>query len=382
MWRIRKDGGLARADRAAHAAAQPAEVPPSKTKTYTLLGVARGTSPRSGAATLEAPDTTVNSVPDLIRRAAIVVLGTFALVSILAVFCRSPLEEPANALVTPNPAKAPWYFLWLQEIVTDTTFQIGSFTVNGAFLGGVLLPGALILLLTVWPWLDRSPARRGRPLVPAEPQDAERRLPRALRPRRHRPDGRRDVPARPLLALLLAVAAVAGAAGEDLTWKSAPTRPIPKKDRPILAVIGVLLIVSTVLFAWSDRKHDWRYYQFALQAAGRREVRRREGEDVSRPGVAADLGRRTCGRADRCITCHQAVYWKGFETAEEPYRSHPAAPLKNHPIERFGCTVVPRRAGLRGGRRRGARPGRALGGAAPRDRRSARPTRSRRTRRP
>ena len=54
---------------------------------------------------------------------------------------RSPLEEPANALVTPNPAKAPWYFLWLQEIVTDTTFTIGGFTVNGAFLGGVILPG-------------------------------------------------------------------------------------------------------------------------------------------------------------------------------------------------------------------------------------------------
>jgi len=156
MWRIRKDGGLARADRAALLPAA-AEVPPSKSKTYTLLGVARGTSPLVKTTTLEAPDTTVNSVPDLIRRAAIVTLGTIAIVSILAVFLRSPLEEPANALVTPNPAKAPWYFLWLQEIVTDTTFHIGSFTVNGAFLGGVLLPGVLILVLTVWPWLDRSP---------------------------------------------------------------------------------------------------------------------------------------------------------------------------------------------------------------------------------
>ncbi len=157
MWRIRKDGGLARADGAAMLE-NPAEVTPSKTKTYTLLGVARGTSPVIRASTLEAPDTTVNSVPDLIRRAAIAILGTIAIVSILSVFLRSPLEEPANALVTPNPAKAPWYFLWLQEIVTDTTFRIGSLTVNGAFLGGVLLPGALILLLTVWPWLDKSPA--------------------------------------------------------------------------------------------------------------------------------------------------------------------------------------------------------------------------------
>jgi len=86
------------------------------------------------------------------------VLGTFAVISVLASFIRSPLEEAANALVTPNPAKAPWYFLWLQEIVTDTTVTLGSFTINGAFLGGVVLPGLMLALLTAWPWLDRSPA--------------------------------------------------------------------------------------------------------------------------------------------------------------------------------------------------------------------------------
>ena len=69
-------------------------------------------------------------MPDLIRRAAIVVLGTIAMVGVLALFLRSPLEEPAYPMVTPNPAKAPWYFLWLQEIVTDTTVHIGSFTIN------------------------------------------------------------------------------------------------------------------------------------------------------------------------------------------------------------------------------------------------------------
>ncbi len=157
MWRIRKDGGLARADREV---VLPTPVPtaPTPTKTYTLLGVARGTSPAVRTTSLEAPDVTVNSVPDLTRRTLIVVLGTIALVSILAVLMRSPLEEPANALVTPNPAKAPWYFLWLQEIVTDTTVRVGAFTINGAFLGGVILPGLLVALLTLWPWLDRSPA--------------------------------------------------------------------------------------------------------------------------------------------------------------------------------------------------------------------------------
>jgi quinol-cytochrome oxidoreductase complex cytochrome b subunit len=155
VWRIRKDGGLARADRDA-LLEKKAEQPAGSSKTYTLLGIARGTAPTIKTLSLEAPDRTVNAVPDLTRRAAIVVLATIAVVSILSALVRSPLEEAANPLITPNPAKAPWYFLWLQEIVTDTTIHLGSFTVNGAFLGGVLLPGLLISVMTLWPWLDRS----------------------------------------------------------------------------------------------------------------------------------------------------------------------------------------------------------------------------------
>jgi quinol-cytochrome oxidoreductase complex cytochrome b subunit len=167
MWRVRKDGGLARADREtvlSEAAVEPAV----RTKTYTLLGVARGTSPAVRATTLEAKDTTVNAVPDLTRRAAIAILGTIAVISILSALVRSPLEEAANALITPNPAKAPWYFLWLQEIVTDTTVHIGRFTINGAFLGGVILPGLLIGLLTLWPWIDKSPAVAAGAWLPKE----------------------------------------------------------------------------------------------------------------------------------------------------------------------------------------------------------------------
>jgi cytochrome b-561 len=155
MWRVRKDGGLAKADvESAFETSRPSEI--VATKTYTLLGVARGTAPTVTVKSLDNPNATVNAVPDLVRRAAIATLGTIAAVSIMSVFIASPLEEPANALLTPNPAKAPWYFLWLQEIVTDTTIRIGAFTLNGAFVGGVILPGLLVGLMTVWPWLDRS----------------------------------------------------------------------------------------------------------------------------------------------------------------------------------------------------------------------------------
>jgi cytochrome c551/c552 len=44
------------------------------------------------------------------------------------------------------------------------------------------------------------------------------------------------------------------------------------------------------------------------------------------------------GRADRCTTCHQATSWKGFETADNPYKTHPPEILRTHPPETYGCT--------------------------------------------
>ena len=92
----------------------------------------------------------MNAVPDLVRRAAVAVLGTFAVISVLASFIRSPLEEAANALVTPNPAKAPWYFLGLQEMVSYS-----------AFWGGIGIPGLLVALAVAAPYLERTPGGEG-----------------------------------------------------------------------------------------------------------------------------------------------------------------------------------------------------------------------------
>ena len=112
--------------------------------------------------------------------------------------------------------------------------------------------------------------------------------------------------------------------------------PFPGKDRPLLAAVGLLLVASTLLFAWSDRRHDWRYYQWTFRNTVAEKLGSEKAAGIPR-GVqqvwVPDLR-----RADRCITCHQAVSWKGFEKAEEPFRTHSADPLAHHPIERFGCT--------------------------------------------
>ncbi len=72
------------------------------------------------------------------------------------------------------------------------------------------------------------------------------------------------------------------------------------------------------------------------------------------------------GRADRCVTCHQATNWKGFETAEHPWKTHPVEPLRTHPVEKFGCTACHGGQGWAIDTDAGPRPGGALGGAGAR----------------
>lgn len=156
MWRVRKDGGLAVMEQYHQAARETSTSGLIKTKSYALLGIAKGTSVHVHNSTILNEENSVASSPNLIRRIWTVFLITFVVTALLAIAFPAPLEEAANPSVTPNPAKAPWYFLWLQEIVTDTTIHIGDFTINGALIGGVIVPGLILLGLIIWPFLDKS----------------------------------------------------------------------------------------------------------------------------------------------------------------------------------------------------------------------------------
>jgi quinol-cytochrome oxidoreductase complex cytochrome b subunit len=158
MWRVRKDGGLACVDKLAQSQKRE-KTAPARSKTYSLLGIASGTTVHVESSLVDEDRHTVQSSPNLTRRLALVTMLTTVAASILTIAFRAPLEEPANPAVTPNPAKAPWYFLWLQELVTDTTFAIGGFTINGALIGGIIIPGLLVVAALVWPYLDKSSAR-------------------------------------------------------------------------------------------------------------------------------------------------------------------------------------------------------------------------------
>jgi quinol-cytochrome oxidoreductase complex cytochrome b subunit len=158
MWRVRKDGGLAGVDNLSLEQKRE-KVVPIRSKTYSLLGITSGMTVHVESSLIDEDKQTVRSSPNLTRRIALVTMLTMAVASVLTVFFRAPLEEPANPAVTPNPAKAPWYFLWLQELVTDTTFTVGGYTINGALIGGIIIPGLLVAAALIWPYFDKTSVR-------------------------------------------------------------------------------------------------------------------------------------------------------------------------------------------------------------------------------
>lgn len=147
LWRVRKDGGLSRPDEPGDIVQQVALSQLPTSKTYGLMELARGTTPQVG----RNPEDEVFAWPHLLFRELLLFLLVVAAVLFLAIFWNAPLEEPANAIHPPNPAKAPWYFLGLQELVSYS-----------AFWGGVVVPGVLVMALVLLPYIDRKRKGVGR----------------------------------------------------------------------------------------------------------------------------------------------------------------------------------------------------------------------------
>lgn len=152
-YRVRKDG------LSAPSAPEPMPVeevvagrfPPS-TRSYGLMALAD----RPAQSVVEAePDDEVLAWPHLLYREILLLLVVLVILHVAALVFNAPLEEIANPTRTPNPAKAPWYFLGLQELVSYS-----------AFVGGVLVPTLLVLALVLMPYLDPTPRGVGVWLAP------------------------------------------------------------------------------------------------------------------------------------------------------------------------------------------------------------------------
>jgi hypothetical protein len=82
--------------------------------------------------------------PHLVLREGIVFQVLTIVLVVVALFWNAPLEQLANPLVTPNPAKAPWYFLGLQELLHYFP----------PIVAGILIPTLVVFALIVIPYFD------------------------------------------------------------------------------------------------------------------------------------------------------------------------------------------------------------------------------------
>lgn len=111
-------------------------------KTYTLVELVRGESPMVD----KGPEDTVFAFPIVLLWEIVLLLGVTFAIFLFSLAKQAPLEEIANPLVTTDPAKAPWYFVGLQELLEHMH----------PTLAGVIIPTILVLFLIMLPYVDHA----------------------------------------------------------------------------------------------------------------------------------------------------------------------------------------------------------------------------------
>ncbi|HEX2294365.1 MAG TPA: menaquinol-cytochrome c reductase cytochrome b subunit [Actinomycetota bacterium] len=92
----------------------------------------------------------VNVWPHLMAAEFVSLLVVLAAVTFFSIAVDAPLRELSNFNQTPNPSKAPWYFLGLQELLRYFHPQVA----------GVTIPQVIIIILFAFPFIDRNPSTR------------------------------------------------------------------------------------------------------------------------------------------------------------------------------------------------------------------------------
>jgi len=158
IWRVRKDGFAVErsAVGATGAFEEEATAPPNPAVPATAPAELYGGRTRvlgvvdreSVTAEERGVDDTVFSWPHLIVRHVVVALMTATVVLGLGVLFVAPLRGLANPNLTPEPAKAPWYFAGLQELLSHFD----------PLVAGILVPIGAVLTMVLLPYIDRNPS--------------------------------------------------------------------------------------------------------------------------------------------------------------------------------------------------------------------------------
>ena len=93
---------------------------------------------------------TVVTFPALVWKEFLAGLAAFVFLLAVSIQVNAPLLQRANTAITPNPAKAPWYFVGLQELLERFP----------PVMAGVAFPTFVIVFMILTPYIDRNPSRR------------------------------------------------------------------------------------------------------------------------------------------------------------------------------------------------------------------------------
>jgi hypothetical protein len=116
--------------------------PKDSDKSYALVELVRGEGPMVD----KGPEKSVFSFPIVLLWELILLLGVTLAIFLFSLAKQAPLDEIANPMVTADPAKAPWYFVGLQELLEHMH----------PTAAGVLIPTLLVLFLLALPYIDHS----------------------------------------------------------------------------------------------------------------------------------------------------------------------------------------------------------------------------------
>ena len=159
FWRIRKDGGISRPEDSEPTPEPPAEsfsstdeapqsdadanqgTEVSADSRYRFLAYVKSET-LSGKRDLA--ENEIQVWPNLVVREFLAALTVIVAIWVTAIAFNAPLEGMANPSVTPNPAKAPWYFVGLQELLAYFD----------PWIAGVAIPGLIVFGLIAIPYLD------------------------------------------------------------------------------------------------------------------------------------------------------------------------------------------------------------------------------------
>ena len=98
----------------------------------------------------DAEDEMIVSFPEFVFKEFIAAVAMTVFLLVVSVFLQAPLLEQANPAMTPNPSKAPWYFVGLQELLSRFP----------PLMACVMFPTFVIVLMILVHYFDRNPSRR------------------------------------------------------------------------------------------------------------------------------------------------------------------------------------------------------------------------------